>query len=48
MRDYEDHEGSTTLVFTMHEEVGALAKALNIFQVSNHVTSSQPNAQKSF
>jgi hypothetical protein len=27
-KDYKDTEGSTSVVFTMKEEVGALAKAL--------------------
>ncbi|XP_013396180.1 protein henna [Lingula anatina] len=31
--DYDDTEGSTSLVFSVKEEVGALAKALKIFEV---------------
>ena len=31
--DYVDEEGSTSIVFAMNEEVGALAKALRIFEV---------------
>ena len=33
-KDFVDKEGSTSVVFSMNEEVGALAKALLIFEVS--------------
>ena len=36
-RDFDDKEGSTSLVFSVQEEVGALAKALRIFEVSRSI-----------
>lgn len=34
VEDYDDQEGSSSVVFTLSERVGALAEALKIFQVS--------------
>lgn len=36
-KDFEDKEGSTSITFTLPEKVGALARALKIFE-ENHVT----------
>ena len=34
-KDYEDKEGSSSLTFTLPEKVGALGRALKIFEVSS-------------
>ena len=33
VEDYDDKEGSSSVVFTLSERIGALAEALKIFQV---------------
>lgn len=34
VEDYDDKDGSSSVVFSLSERVGALAEALKIFQVS--------------
>lgn len=46
LHDYEDREGSTTIVFTLSEKVGALADALKVFEKHNvnlHHIESRPS-----
>ena len=33
VHDYDDKEGSTTIVFSVPEKIGALAEALKVFEV---------------
>lgn len=34
VEDFDDKEGSSSVLFTLPEKVGALAEALKVFQVS--------------
>lgn len=37
VQDYVDHEGSTSIIFSLPEKVGALAEALKVFEVRSQM-----------
>lgn len=36
VEDFDDNDGSSSVIFSLPEKVGALAEALNVFQVQYH------------
>ncbi|XP_025097348.1 protein henna-like isoform X2 [Pomacea canaliculata] len=48
VQDYVDHEGSTSIIFSLPEKVGALAEALKVFETNNvnlHHIESRPSLE---